>query len=112
MYRCKILNDEFLAKVDEYIENYVKDLPEEKKNVQREQRLRSLYFMWNNPSSFVDHPEVVEYYQKLGIYTPEYMEMPFLSHRTRFQIEPVIKWLNQIKKISEIKEIFSYEIIQ
>lgn len=109
MYKCKILTDDYLAKVDAYINEVVKDEKDSNKRDEKARKLRrSIYYMWNNPSAFIDHPTVKSHYESLGLFTPQYTEMVFSAGKG-FHIEPRITWLHQPRKINDIKEIFSYE---
>lgn len=111
MYRCKVLTDEFLAKVDNYITSVTKDVIDEKVKESKERKLRrSLYYMWNNPSILIDRPQIKLYYEELGLLNPEYTEM-LLFPAKGLTLEPRITWVQQVKKISEVKEIFSYETV-
>lgn len=112
LYKCKILTDEFLAKVDAYISNFTKHIKDdEERKAAAENQRKNLYVMWNNPLSFVDKPTIVKYFEGLGIYSPQYTEMTFVSSGKGYHIEPRITWLHQITKISDIKEIFSCELV-
>ncbi len=110
MYKCKILTDEFLAKLEDYIQTSTADVKDEKEKERRQNKRRTaMYYMWNNPTSFADRPDIQQYYEKLGLWTPQYTEVTFVAAGKGFHIEPRINWIGEVRKINEIKEIFSYE---
>lgn len=113
MYRCKILTDDFLARLEDYIQASTAGSRDVHEKLRRQNnRRRSMYYMWNNPQAFVDKPEIKQYYEKLGLWSPQYTEVSFVAAGRGLHIEPHITWMGQIRKISEVGEIFSYESIQ
>lgn len=109
MYRCKILTDDFLAKLDKYIQASTKNIKDENDRLKKQNDIRkAMYHMWNNPQSFSDHPNIQKYYEKLNLWKPEYMEMSFVASE-RLNTIPHITWIGQLCKISDIPEIFAYK---
>lgn len=113
MYRCKILTDEFLAKLEDYIQTSTSSIREiDERERKQEARRRAMYYMWNNPQAFVDKPGIQKYYESIGLWSPQYMVMTFVAAGRGFHIEPRIRWIGEVRKINDIKEIFSYESVE
>lgn len=109
---------EFKAKFDAEIEKDVEDeltkkgISSDRKTFVAEfiriQARSSFYNMWNHPDAFDKYPNVKEYYESIGLLTPQFIESVFESAEKGLQSQPRIMWKGEIKKIDDIEEIYSF----
>lgn len=117
-YQCKIFTPEFLAKVNQYIEASVEaDLIAKnidptkvsfKKAFLRIETRQHLNMMWNYPEAYEKYPDAKQYYVELGLFTPECTVSTFIQAEIGYQSQPRIYWKDEIKKIDDIDEIYSF----
>lgn len=121
VYICKVLTADFKTKLDKAVEEEVmrkiseKDRASDRINFLKEFesiRVRDNFnYMWNNQEHLIKEvPKVKEYYESVGLWTPEYTELLLNSEEKGYQSQPRVMWNGEIKKINEIDEIISYRI--
>jgi hypothetical protein len=117
-YECKVFTPAFKAKLDAEIEKEVqqrckeKNIPLDRQNYSAEfQRITtrdSFNFMWNHPEQFERYPEVKQYYESIGLWTPEYTIIKLEDCKEGLQSKERVMWNGKITKIDDIDEIFSF----
>lgn len=118
-YIVKVLTPEFKAKLDQYLLEHATAKVEKDGNYNPDRKdwliswevlqMRETFnSIWNRPEDFLDIEGIQEYYESVGLWTPEYTEMELKSAEVGWQSRARVEWNGEIKKIDEIDEIFSY----
>lgn len=119
-YICKVFKPEFKSLFDATVEQEVKQALEKRGKANHERasflgefealRIRdSFYLMWNKPELFADYPQVEEYYRSIGLWIPEFDIIELEAAEQGLQSRARVMWNNEVRKIDEIDEIFSYK---
>ena len=117
-YICKVLTKDFKSKVDKFLDEEVKDKLDIDDKISSDrypylasfERIRQrdyLNSLWNN--QYKDLPEVLVYYESVGLITPEFEEIELEPAEVGYQSRSRVLWNNEIQKIDDIDEIFSYK---
>lgn len=112
IYTCKILNDDFLLKVNEYITKQIENHYAEYTSIQQTmiklEYRELLNNIWNKKIHSVEVDRIL---QEEGILVPQYKEVDIPKADKGYQTQPRIEWKGEIRKIDDIDEIFSFKVL-
>lgn len=117
-YKCKILTPEFFARVEKDIKERCLAEAEEKipQNVEKRETRVKAYARYKEISAWSGNcmiwnrnfdPKDEELFSQWEFFNPEYTEETFDRKEEGLQSQPRIEWKGEIRKVEDIREIFS-----